>query len=203
MKKLLIILSITPLVFSATTENYYSYRISESSNITISGTTNVNTFECLWSGNVLQGSLVASIDKFNDEIKFENAALLIDIKRFDCENQIMSNDMHKAMGADEHPNIEIKLLKAKTIDNTQISANSGELKVDVVITINGVQKETSLNVNWISADNIYYWFSGSKSLNMSDFDIEPPSRVLRMIRVRDMINIEFSLVLQTQLISQS
>ena len=202
MKKLIIIFIIIPLVVSAAKEKLYYYTISESSLITISGTTNINAFECLWTGSIVQGSLVTSIYPFEDQIKFENALLLIGIKRFNCNNRIMSSDMHKAMGADKHPYIEIELLKVENINNEQISSNSGKLKVDVVITINGVQQKTSLNINWSSVSNIHYVLNGSKSLKMSNFDIDPPSRAFGMIRVYDMINIEFSLILQTQLISQ-
>ena len=203
MKKLILIFAILSLVVKATSEKQYHYRVGQSSYITISGITNVNKFECLWTESISQGSLTANIDPLDGEIKFEDAVLFIDIQGFNCENRIMTNDMHRAMGVGDHPLIEIKLLKAEVQQNKQSSANSGDLNVLVAITINGVQKETFINVNWKSAESIYYIFNGTKSLKMTDFDIEPPTRLMGMVKVNDMIKIEINLALQTLLISQS
>jgi hypothetical protein len=188
---------------SATSLNFYNYKIHEDSWVSISGSTNINSFQCTSINNILQGNLVVSRSPLTGSLIFTDAIMQLNIVGFDCKNRQMSRDMHEAMGAEKNPIIEIKLISAEKDSKNQSSSNFGKIRAKIAITLNGITKETTIFVNWHNVDNYHYVLNGSKEISMKDFQIDPPSKAFGMVKVCENITINFNLVIQTSLISQN
>ena len=181
--------------------SFIAFTVKSNSWLSLTGTTNLNTFECL-SGTVQSpGFLITESNLQQNSIYFDNARVLVEVGSFDCRNPLINRDMYNALGGSANPNIEIKL--EEVIPATSGSGlESGIVIANVLITINGKSISTGLDIEWESPDGYEYQFRGSKDLLMSDFIIEPPMPALGLIRVNDKITVNFKYVIQPGVISR-
>lgn len=182
--------------------NFYSYSVNERSRILLTGTTNVNSYECISDSEIPRGNMMADILPGSNAIYFSDALLGLEVTSFDCGNRLMNKDLHQALGGSKSPVIKINLLEARPVSSTQ-RPNSGKIRVEIAININGRTKNTDLLVDYHSNGNLSYTISGKKELKMSDFGIDPPSPALGLVRVRDQVVIHFDLLIETNLITQN
>lgn len=183
---------------SAPTGSLLSYSIKENSTITLSGSSNVNSFECSINSNVTNGYLLVNADKDNGAVNFKNAFIKINVSSFDCKNPIMSRDLQKTLRADKYPIIDAELITATPFQaNSKPYASRGRIKTSVAITISGKCRIVDLVVDWQMISASEYRFIGSKQLLMSDFDIAAPSAAFGLIKVNNDIVINFDFTIQT------
>jgi hypothetical protein len=178
-----------------------AFSVKSNSWLSLTGTTNLNSFECL-SGSVNSPNFLFTESNYHqNRIYFDNARILVEVSSFDCKNPLINRDMYNALGGSKNPNIEIKL--EEIIPSTRGSGlDSGIVTANVLITINGKTKSTELDIEWESPDGYEYQFKGSKDLLMSDFGIDPPLPAFGLIRVDDKINVEFNYIVQPGIISR-
>jgi hypothetical protein len=181
--------------------DFISYSVMESSWLSLSGTTNINSFECLSSGEDTNGQILINLIDGENSISFSDAGIILDINSFDCKNQMITRDMHKALGGSGNPGIEIKLLDAVSGHMNWYSAN-GKIRTNVIITLNDNSVTRELDISWQRTGGFQYQFEGSTELLMSEFEIDPPSPALGLVRVDDKIIVNFNYNVQTSAISR-
>ncbi len=191
-----------PLAVFAASGNFFSYIINEKSRITLLGTTNINTFECISDSEIPRGYLVAEILPGSNAIFFSDATLPLKVNSFDCGNRLMNKDLHNVLGGSSSPYITIKLNEARPVTSVQM-AKSGKIRAEVIISINGKTKHTDLVIEYQTNNNHTYYITGTKQLKMSDFGIVPPSPAMGLVKVRDQIVINFDLLIETALITRN
>ncbi|MDX9845343.1 MAG: YceI family protein [Tenuifilaceae bacterium] len=179
------------------TMSYLSYSIQDESWISIAGSSNVNTFECYSNSNFTRGNIIVDANASGNSIVFSEAKMALQISSFDCKNPILNKDLYRALGADRNPNILIELLDAQFKESQPQNPNSGELKVSVAITINSKCKVIKVPIKWIRVSGSDIRFIGSHDINMTDFDITPPSPAFGLIKVSEWISINFNLSVKT------
>ena len=177
------------------------YSVNKSSWLSLSGTTNVNSFECMSNSGISDNYLMVETNHNTEKINFTNACLLIDIVSFDCKNQLISRDMHKALGGAPNSNIEVRLLDAFP-GSEKMESSKGTITANVLITINGKSQTKGLNICWFRGERFEYHFTGTTELSMSEFEIEPPSPAFGLVRVNDKITINFNYIVQPDIISR-
>jgi hypothetical protein len=177
--------------------NRVNYSIIERSSLSLSGSSNVNKFECTTYDNFSNGFIVIHTEEEEETVKFNNAVLKINIKSFDCKNPLLTKDFYNTLNAKENPTIDVELLSAEPMGMSKIlRSNKGKFKAEVAISLNGTSKLDQIIVNWEKTGFNTYRFIGEKKLLMSDFDIESPVSALGLIKVKDEINISFDLFIQ-------
>jgi hypothetical protein len=181
--------------------NFIAYSVNNSSWLSLSGTTNVNTFECLSNGDNTNGFIMTDVTVEEGRIKFTDATISLNVNSFDCKNPLITRDMYKALGGGKDSKIEIRLLDAKPGEMVWYPS-SGSILANVLITINGSSKKTELNISWQQTDGFEFEFEGTTDLSMSDFGIDPPSPALGLVRVDDKITVNFNYNVQTSVISR-
>lgn len=201
MKVLTLLLWMLPFSLAASSGNFYAYSIHPDSKITIQGTTNVNNFACVSESELPQGMFLAETSAADNSIQFSDAVLKLKVESFDCLNRRMNRDMQDAMGAETHPNILIRLLEAEPVDKS-LSGGSTQLLVKLSISLNGVEKNTQVVIDYNQVEPYLFSFVGSKELNMTDFNIDPPSPAMGLIKVRDNITIHFNLLVEAGLVTR-
>lgn len=186
-----------PLAASSGSSNSYTYTIREESWVSLSGSSNVNTFECFSNSKHSGGDLVVNINSGTKEINFSNAQMNLNIKSFDCKNPILNKDLYKALGADDVPYISIELIEA--IPTRQMQAGqilTGTIRATIAITLNNKCKMVEIPIDWQRVGPTNFRFTGSKQMNMTDFDITPPSPAFGLIKVDNHISINFSMLVE-------
>lgn len=179
------------------TMSFLSYSIQDESWISIAGSSNVNSFECYSNSNFTRGNIIVDANASGNSIVFSEAKMALQISSFDCKNPILNKDLYRALGADKNPNILIELLDAEFRESKPQNPNSGELKVSVAITINSKCKVIKIPIKWIRVSGSDIKFIGSHDINMTDFDIIPPSPAFGLIKVSEWISINFNLSVKT------
>jgi polyisoprenoid-binding protein YceI len=181
-----VVLSTTPQNILAQTT--YKAVADKDVNIKILGTSNVHDWELT----------SPKIDSQGD-FKFDNGQLhsltsfyfSVDAKSLKSEHESMDNRTYKTMKADQYPKVTYKLTSA-TI--TTIQKGKYLIKAKGDLTIAGVTQSILLDVNAVvNADNTITC-TGSESLKLTDYKIDPPSFMLGAMKVKNDLNIKFNLL---------
>jgi hypothetical protein len=162
--------------------------ISESSSLSVNGSTNVNKFSCdipncdqadtltVWKGDkgiILTGSI--------------NPAAL----SFDCHKAMMTHDLRKTLKAKDYPRLHIRFLSLNELpelSNKPIAIN-GRVEIEIA----GVKKLYDVNYQIsVDSDNVIHLL-GSREVNFSDFDLVPPRKLGGMIKTKDQLTVAFHL----------
>lgn len=153
------------------------------SRLSIKGTTNVNTFRCAYSAQNLKRSLTINYTQQENQMLFERLKLFLDNSGFDCGNRGINKDFHELLQTETYPQIEFELL----------SYNNQQQKATVAITIAGETNTYSLPVNLLETHQI----KGLLRIDITDYGLTPPKKMLGMIVVHKEIEIAFSFVIKT------
>jgi hypothetical protein len=180
--------------------NHIIYTIGDNSWTAISGTTNVNSFECLSPEIGSNGIIITELNYDSRRIYFSDASLIMDVNSFDCRNPLITRDMARTLGGDQDALIYITLQDAE-LKEGYLSAPAGNFNANATISINERTKEVELAIKWKRSGNMDYHFEGSANLSMADFNITPPSPALGMIKVDDKITVRFNYTIRPGIIS--
>ena len=185
-----------------TERSIISYSVSNKSWLSLRGTTNINSFECLSVRPDSKGYILADVNLNENRVDFSGADIVVNVGSFDCKNPHITRDMRKALGGGENSGIEIRLLDVKTGEQNWSSAD-GNIIANLLITINGVSKTKELDIDW-QRQGFEYSFKGTADLSMIDFNIDPPSPLigLGLVRVNDRITVNFNYNVQSEEISR-
>jgi hypothetical protein len=172
--------------------------ILPSSTLSISGTSNVTDFDCCCDENFTPipyevESLAAT------QLKVSNSQLRIPVQELDCGNRIMNKDMREALRADEHPYIDIRPGAIQLHQAPPI--NSGQwvtLSATAEVSLAGVTKNLDLHVKARRLADNRWRIRSQKELCMLDFEVEPPTAMGGLIKVRDEITIHFDLLVENR-----
>lgn len=165
--------------------NQTKVKITNKSEVTIKGKSNVNSFECKYDSEYIENDLHVLITRNNSKILLEGAKLEIKSNGFDCAHRMITKDFKSILKADVYPHIEINVKEISTVKEN-ISA---KLKVKIA----GVENEYCVPVIFNSNTNNV---KGQLKLNIKDFKLKSPKKLLGMVVVNDYVDIHFNLFLQ-------
>lgn len=163
-------------------ENKHIY-ILPKSELKIRGKSNINKFSCDFNFLKLDNPLVISYQQKENKMYFNSATLPIKNIFFDCGGRRINKDFHKLLNTKEFPKILIKL---KEVEYLQES-----IKACIEMEIAGISKNYTMHVTK-TKENVHT-ILGSLELDISDFNLESPTKLLGIIVVSDIIEIDFNL----------
>ncbi|MFC6860061.1 YceI family protein [Zunongwangia atlantica] len=157
--------------------------ISKQSQLKISGDTNINSFNCIFNPTELPEKLIASFEREQQNLIFQNTSLKLNAKAFDCGSRPINRDFEALIKAEKYPFIYLNLkeLKLQSQNSALISLN---------IEIAGITKLYKVPVK---IDHSKSNYKGIIHLNIDDFKLEPPKKIFGLIKVKEEIEIEFDL----------
>lgn len=191
---LLLFLSITFVAFS---QKKHLVEI-ESSTFTIQGKTNVNTFECELFQNESERALNVQSQWTAYQLSFEGLRLRYEVQKFDCSIPAMNSDMQDLLKSSEYPYLFLE------IHNIQVDRSNREIErlkvsAEVTIMLAGVyQKYQIPDGVVINRSEEKLTFRGKKTLKMTDFNIEPPTKFFGMVTVTDELKVEFEINMKVE-----
>lgn len=161
-----------------------SIEILANSELSITGDTNINKFGCYFNTFYLEPSKDILYQKNAKNINFKNAVLTLKNKSFDCGNKAINKDFHSLLNTEEYPKI--------TLEVTEISLEKiNQGKACVVITIAGIEHTYVVPVTIVNGP--INRFSGKLNLDIRDFGLKPPKKLLGLIIIKEEIEINFNL----------
>ncbi len=166
--------------------------IQKNSNLCIEGRTNINGFRC----DITEYLQPDTIYFFKDEQSMKptpvRGGLALNIKRFDCHQKFITNDLRKTLKADEQPMLKIDLLNIG-----YYSGDAGNIKGWVNIGLAGVIKTAEIDYTVKNGTPGYLELTGTRKLKFSDFGLKPPQRLAGLIKVEEELHVRFQLVLRS------
>ncbi len=179
------------LTVSSTTGTYkINVKIHPDSQLTIVGNTNINKFNCGFDSKTLEEPIPVEFRRKGDNIYFKKAKLKLNTYLFDCGKKLINKDFQDLIKAETYPDIYLILKEVipSTTDKNLVNA-----KVDFKIA--GKTKEYTVPVTYDGKDDLS--ISGKLQLNIRDFDLENPKKLMGLIKVDDVITINFNLHIDT------
>jgi len=161
-------------------------KITDKSEVVIRGKSNVNSFQCRYNSNYIEDEVFISFSKNSSKTTISGAKIAIKSDGFDCGHKMITKDFKSILNANEYSYIFIDLKEFSSLEENNITA-----KVNVEIA--GVKKEFVLPITFDSKTNNV---KGVLNLNINDFKLKPPKKLLGMIKVNEQVEIDFNLYLQ-------
>lgn len=164
--------------------------IESNSKLGVVGSTNVNTFNCDLNFEDINSKIKAFYQKDGNKIKFQDAYLKLSNECFDCGSRLMNKDFLEMLDTKNHPYI--------ILDLKEIAKNPKrpeEVIALVNISMAGHSNFYSIWLTTQQSNNLKA--SGCLSLKLSDFDLEPPKKVMGLVVVEDAIDINLDLNIKT------
>ena len=126
-----------------------------------------------------------------DPLLLGHLRLRIPVKSIRSGNRIMDNKTYAALKADEYPTIKYKV-EGFDHKQGQVTASNGLLKIA------GVEKAVPVTANYTRNNSGVLEFTGTVSLKMSEFNIDPPSAMIGTLKTGDEINIDYTIAFKTK-----
>jgi hypothetical protein len=162
--------------------------ISESSSLSVNGSTNINKFSCEILAYDKTDTL--TISKSDNKIVLSGNVGL-SIKSFDCHNSIMTHDLRKTLKEEQYPMLHISFLSLNKLPD--LSTRPELITGMVDIEIAGVRKRFEVNYQITRDDRKAIHLLGSRDINFSDFNLKPPRKLGGMIKTNDKLSVDFHL----------
>jgi|TARA_R110001599_G_scaffold1889_1_gene9519 polyisoprenoid-binding protein YceI len=163
--------------------------ILDSSSLQISGSSNINEFECIYRG-VFNPSTFRHTLLFQDNrYVIEGDTLKLVIEDFDCGRRGINRDFRNTLKNSDFPTIDIT-----PIEFTNTGSLLSEIKIS--ISLAGVTKNYTLNFESDSPSEGVFRINGRQKLTIRDFNIEPPKALFGLIKVENELVISFDIFLR-------
>ena len=179
------IIAVLILLSFGFTKNQTKVKITNKSEVTIKGKSNVNSFECKYNSDFIENDLHVSVTRNNSKIVLDGAKIAIKSTGFDCAHKMITKDFKSILKAEEYPHIVINV--------KELSAVKENITAKLNVKIAGIEREYLVPVVYNqTTDNV----KGQLKLNIKDFKLKSPKKLLGMVVVNDNVEINFNLFLQ-------
>lgn len=193
--KYLILLIFGSIAVSSNLRAQVSYKLNSSKDnlVKISGKSNVHDWTMNAENPVCEASFAAFSAEDNVPKSLTSLNFSVNAKSLKSESTSMNNRTYKAIKADAYPQITFKLREATV---TPQQKNKFTVNATGTLTIAGVSKVISLQVNGeVKSDNTIVC-SGQEKIRLTDYGIQPPSFMLGAMKVGNDLSIAFTLHLK-------
>ncbi len=161
--------------------------------IIIEGETNINQFNFTFD-NSRYDVLTINEKAKSDNLKKELIEFEIPVKGFKGDNYLMENDFYTLLNASNHPIIIVGIEKSLL---QKIFFGSAGSVIDFYITIAGNTKHVKGEYT-TNCKNDLTILTGNANIRLTDFSIDPPQKMLGMLKVKDLIFIKFDISMPSE-----
>jgi hypothetical protein len=186
----LILLAFALLGAAATAQAQYIVR--DASQFWIDGTSTVSAFTCTAS-EVAGAGTVDEAEMSAAQPAAFHAEVVVPVRAFDCGVRQMNSDMYEALKGKAHPAVRFTLRRAEVLPAPPY-AEWTPVKVWGTLTLAGAQRPVTVVAQGKRLADGRVRIQGRHALRMTDFDIDPPSGLLGLVRAHDDIVVRFDLL---------
>lgn len=167
-------------------EKSLTVAVSPESSLIIKGESNVNRFQCSYDVSQFSDSLEISFTEEKTHLYFSNAQLKLKNIFFNCGHKAINRDFHKLLRTEDFPTINLELISAEG------SSNSSVINTKLKITISGISKLYEIPVEIVNTSK-GVMVCGNLPIDINHFNLTPPKKLLGIVKVSNIIDIEFNL----------
>jgi len=160
--------------------------------ISIEGKTNVNRFEFLYDTSSIK-RIQSCEENQEGSASSTHAKFKLPVKAFDSDNKKMNRDFYKMLEASQYPEITVKIEKAKLQKMVD-----GEFfpSIELDLTLAGNTRTVKTDCSYLKKDSgNKIILNGKTKINLENFSLRPPKKMLGLIHVNETILINFEVAL--------
>lgn len=190
-KRIVFLISIvTALAFTTrdSTIKRISVIITTESSLVVRGTTNVNTFSCVFNINKFKNPIQVNYHVEGGKMIFNKTALVLDNNCFDCGGEGINSDFQKILKSDKYPQITLFLKE------TTLFENKLDVQASINIEIAGIVKGYKIPIKVKKNNDML--ITGDLAISLYDYGLEAPKKMFGLISVDDTIEIFFQLAVR-------
>ena len=167
-------------------------QIEPGSEMVVHGSSNINKFQCI--NTLLDEDYTHTflVQEHNEEIVVEDAFLTVNVSQFDCGIKKLTKDFYKLVEEEDFPLWTLRLLAISRGDGP------GQFKALINVTLAGRSKDLLIPI--VSEGDDPAVCTGSIVVSIEEFDLEPPTKVLGLIKVDPDVRIEFKVGMRVVLV---
>ena len=194
MRTFLIIL-ILPILMGSTFlfEEEEKFRLNVDSFLLIKGSSNINKFECTVDGSSLKDTIDIVYKPNGSSLDFHRFRIDIPVTQFDCQNSMITSDFKETLKAEEYPHMMIDFVKLLFPENDDPFEDIYPTGIFARVTLTGKKKKYYIGLEKESLEEKTVRLKGNLAVDMRDFDLEPPTKMLSLVRVNPLLDINFNL----------
>jgi polyisoprenoid-binding protein YceI len=184
-----------PLLFSNQLHAQGTYKLNGSKEnvVKVSGKSNVHDWAMTAQNPTCEADFGALSATENIPKSLTSLSFSVNAKSLKSEHTSMDTRTYKVIKADEFPKVTFKLTNAVI---TLVSKSKFSAKTTGSLTIAGVSKTVTLQVNGTVNADQSITCTGTQKLKLTDYSIQPPSFMLGAMKVGDELSIAFNLTLK-------
>lgn len=170
-------------------------RVQPTSKLWVTGTSTVKSFECQAKSfeALVDASVPTAVAAVLAGEKGVNSVTLdVPTEKMDCGNGTMNGHMMKAIKGKENPTITFTLSSydlAKAADGVAV-------KIAGALTLGGVKKDITFDATAKAGPDGTLLVSGKYPLRMTEWGLKPPTLMLGTLKVNELVNVNFELLLK-------
>ncbi len=195
MKKIVVLLStylLLYLIAPVHAQHIVAIDLLKNSSIVINGSTNLLNFSLYQNGDkLIRKAQIVKIIQLKDKVQLSENKLSVAVKKFSSNNEIALIGFLDLLKANQHPNVNVEFNYIESFAFEKDESITS--KAYVSFTITGVSKQYMIPINATRSGDLYT-ISGNKSINIHDFGLEAPVRMMGLVKVSEWINIDFNLI---------
>jgi hypothetical protein len=166
----------------------YRIFIDPKSKVSVFGSTNVNNFIFKYTEAITIDKAVR-VKLSDGTLKLHGGLIDLKVRSFDSGNGMMNSDFRKMMKDDINPFIQVELISL--MPNWMPDGNWIDGKVEILVEMNKISKKYSINCKIDSAGSVLIY--GREKIRLTDFELEPPVRMMGMVKVNEYVDFDLSL----------
>jgi polyisoprenoid-binding protein YceI len=166
------------------------------SRIWVNGTSNVKSFEC--TAAKINVTVETNRPNAVHAVTIGDKAvgkvdLSVPVATMDCNNGTMNDHMKEALKAADHPVIEFTLESYALVK----AADSVAITLNGTLTIGGTTKPVTIAAEAKDVGGRVLQVAGEYAVHMKEYDLKPPSLMMGMMKVAEMVTVHFDLLLKS------
>lgn len=127
------------------------------------------------------------------EPTFLSGLINLETEGIDCQNNLITNGFMETVKAEEYPEISIRLLSLQKASRfTELQTVEGSVEISMA----GVFRTYTLSSKLRQLEGGKAYLQGQQAIRLSDFGLKVQPRILGMIKVNDIVSVDFELIIQ-------
>lgn len=171
----------------------HRFIVQPSSTLMIDGSTNVNTFRCGIYQYIGKDTLILQEGVPLKKPTFLKGAVSLKAANVDCGMALMTKDFNQTIRAKEYPYIIINFKSFERLPN--YTQEKEKFKGTMTISLGGTTKQVQVDCTIQATSSGYFHLSGGRKFLFSDFNLQPPEKMMGLIKIQQELQVNFNLVL--------
>ena len=189
----LALILISTIGFSSNGYSQPTYKIETTKDVDMKllGTSTLHKWEMETTSMSGEVQFVFKSGSESDFASLKSLSFGLEVKDLKSDSKGLDKNAYKALKSDEFKDIHYKPISAMA---TPAKKNEYLLKTSATLTVAGVTKQIDMDVNCLINANGSITFTGTDKLNITDYNVEPPSFMLGAMKTGDAIALQFNVV---------